>query len=307
MMQISTMAHNYKIGETFFTAPELIKALYLVATPIGNLRDISLRALDVLAGVDIIACEDTRVTRILLDAYAIKQKLIAYHEHNAARSGAVLLEALKLGKSVALVSDAGTPLISDPGFDLVRQARLADIKIVPLPGASAMLAALVTSALPCQNFLFDGFLPAKTSSRRVRLAQLQRMEQTLIFYESPHRVAGTLADMVTIFGADRPACLCRELTKYYETIDTGTLETLAQNYAGNKRVRGEIVLVIGGAIGTGVSAPTQNSIDAMLIQAAATLSTSQAAKEVALLTGERKEVLYQRLLSLKQARQDGKD
>jgi len=299
MAQTSTITRNYKIGETFFDAPQLANALYLVPTPIGNLRDISLRALEVLAGVDIVACEDTRVTRILLDFYAIKQKLIAYHDHNSERAGVNLLTALQAGKSMALVSDAGMPLISDPGFDLVRLARQAGIPIVPLPGASALLTALVAAGLPCQSFLFDGFLPTKFSARRARLKQLQEVEQTLIFYESPHRVAKTLTDMVAIFGAHRLACLCRELTKYYETIDTGTIGSLAQKYGAENKIRGEIVLLIDGVKSVEPCLFSPQDLDAMLIQAATTLSTSGAAKEVAARTGEKKETLYQRLLFLR--------
>jgi len=294
---------HYKIGESVFAAPPLEAALYLVATPIGNLRDISLRALEVLAGVDILACEDTRVTRILCDAYGIRPKLMAYHEHNAPRAGADLMKMLHSGKSVALVSDAGTPLISDPGFDLVRQARLSGIKIVPLPGASALVTALMVAGLPVQGFLFDGFLPAKSSPRRARLEQLLPFEQTLIFYESPHRISKTLTDMADILGADRLACLCRELTKYYETIDEGTLGTLAQKYNAQNRTKGEIVLVVSGRVPQ-MPTLTQEAIDAMLMQAGATLSTARAAKQVAAACGERKEHLYQRLLQLRQARPD---
>jgi len=300
MTEAARPPRTYQIGQASFTAPHLECALYLVATPIGNLRDISLRALEVLAGVDRIACEDTRVTRILLDAYAIRQKLVAYHDHNDTRAGADLIKTLEAGMSVALVSDAGTPLISDPGFDLVRQARLNGIKIVPLPGASALLTALVVAELPLQSFLFDGFLPAKSQARRARLISLQTLEQTLIFYESPHRVAKSLKDMVDILGAQRQACLCRELTKYFETIDVDTLGELAQKYDGEHRIRGEIVLVVGGAP-TSIAAPlTQAALDEMLIQATHSLSPARAAKQVATMTGEKRDTLYQRLLILKQ-------
>jgi len=304
MSQREVYVRSYKIGEAVFFAPDLEGGLYLVATPIGNLRDVTLRSLEVLAGCDIIACEDTRVTRVLLDAYAIKNKTFAYHEHNSAQAGEVLLQALQAGKSVALVSDAGTPLISDPGFDLVRQAHALDIKIVPLPGASALLAGLVAAGLPATSFLFDGFLPTKSTARRARLKQLCPLEQTLIFYESPHRIAKTLMDMMDILGADRPACLCRELTKYYETIDTGTLSSLAQKYGSDVRIRGEIVLLISGACHTESLDFTQEAIDDLLMQAALTLSAARAAKEVASLTGEKRDLLYQRLLTLKQAEQD---
>jgi len=300
MPQIEAHARSYQIGEVIFAAPRLECALYLVATPIGNLRDISLRALEVLAGVDIVACEDTRVTRILLKSYAIKQKMLAYHEHNAGQAGEFLLSALQEGKSVALVSDAGTPLISDPGFDLVRQVRASAIKIVPLPGASALLAGLVSAGLPTSSFLFDGFLPAKSTPRRARLEQLQSFEQTLIFYESPHRLTKTLADMVDILGENRQACIARELTKYFETIDAGSLGTLAQKYNTEAQIRGEIVILVAGMIQSPTQALTQPEVDALLLEAAANLSTAHAAKQVAGLSGEKKERLYQRLLQLKQ-------
>ncbi len=184
---------TYVVGRTEIAARPLEAALYLVATPIGNLGDITLRALETLAGADVLACEDTRVTRVLLDRYAIRQRPTAYHEHNAGEAGPKLIAALEAGKSVALVSDAGTPLVSDPGFRLVGQALAAGIRVVPIPGASAVLAALTASGLPSDAFLFAGFLPVKDGQRRTRLAALKAVPATLIFFESPRRLADTLA------------------------------------------------------------------------------------------------------------------
>ena len=187
--------HNtYLVGQTEIAARPLEPALYLVATPIGNLGDITLRALETLAGADILACEDTRVTRVLLNRYGIRQRPVPYHEHNAGEAGPRLIAALQSGKSVALVSDAGTPLVSDPGFRLVGQALEAGIRVVPIPGASAVLAALTASGLPSDAFLFAGFLPVKDGQKRTRLEELKAVPATLIFFESPRRLAATLAD-----------------------------------------------------------------------------------------------------------------
>jgi len=299
-------ARHYVIKGTKFQATRLEAALYLVSTPIGNLADISLRALETLSGVDMIACEDTRVTRILLAHYGIKQKLIAYHEHNRQAAGADLLAALQAGKSVALVSDAGTPLISDPGFELVRDARAATIPVIPIPGASAILTALVTSGLPTQNFFFDGFLPAKSGQRRKRLETLKSAATTLIFYESPHRITQTLHDMVDILGAAREVVLCRELTKFFEETVAGTLATLAQKYDESARPRGEIVLVVAPPSQQEVTF-SQDEIDDLLQEAAQTMSSSKAAAAVALATGHKKQELYQRLLVLKNTPHHGQE
>lgn len=289
---------RYIIGAHGYTVPAVEPALYLVATPIGNLGDITLRALEILAGVDIVACEDTRVTRVLLERYAIRQKPVAYHEHNAAQAGPRLVAALAAGKSVALVSDAGTPLISDPGFRLVEQVRQAHLRVVPVPGASAVLTALIASGLPTDSFFFGGFLPARAGARKKQLAALQTMHTTLVFYESPHRVAETLADMAEIFGQDRPAALCRELTKTFETVDSSTLATLCAAYNGQKRTRGEIVLVIGPADNRSpVFDPA--ATDRMLLDLAKDMPAAKAASEAARLTGQKRQALYARILELK--------
>jgi len=293
------IARHYVIGGTKFQASQLEAALYLVSTPIGNLGDITLRALETLAAVDMIACEDTRVSRVLLEHYGIRKKLVSYHEHNRKIAGTTLLDALQAGKSIGLVSDAGTPLICDPGFELVRDARTAGIPVVPIPGASAMLSALVASGLPVQNFFFDGFLSAKSGQRRKRLGALKSIATTLIFYESPHRLVQTLHDMVDILGADREAALCRELTKFFEETVHGTLGSLAQKYDESTHPpRGEIVLAIAPPSMTETTL-SQDGIDHLLKEAAQTMSPSQAATAISLATGHKRQELYQRLLALK--------
>src|SRR5215212_9658087 len=217
--------------------------LYLVATPIGNLADITHRALKVLSDVDVIACEDTRHTHKLLNHYGIATKTISYHEHNDQQRAAELIERLKQGTNIAVVSDAGTPSISDPGFRLVRAAIENEIVIVPVPGPSALIAALIAAGLPTDEFFFAGFLPSRTSARRARLAELQSVPGTLIFYEAPHRSAETLKDAYEILG-EREAVIARELTKLHEEIRRGLLSELTADYAEKTDLRGEIVLLI---------------------------------------------------------------
>ena len=202
---------RFAIEGQAFAAPALAAGLHIVATPIGNLGDVTLRALRTLAAADIVACEDTRVTRVLLERYAIGRGLFTYHEHNAAEQRPKLLAALAEGKSVALVSDAGTPLLSDPGYRLVQEAAEAGHAVVPVPGASALLAGLVAAGLPTDAFFFAGFLPPKEAGRRKRLAELAAVPGTLVFYESPHRLGAALADMAAVLG-DRPAAIAREIT-----------------------------------------------------------------------------------------------
>jgi len=217
--------------------------LYLVATPIGNLEDITLRALRVLGEVRWIACEDTRRTAKLLERHAITAPLVSYHEHNERQRTPELLAALSRGESVALVTDAGTPLISDPGFRLVTAAIARGYRIVPLPGPSAVIAALAGSGLPCGEFLFAGFLPARSAERRRALERLRAEPRTIVLFEAPHRLAASLADAAEILGP-RPAVLARELTKLYEEFRRGTLAELAASVRG-AQTRGEITLVIG--------------------------------------------------------------
>lgn len=294
---------TFVIGQAALTARALEPALYLVATPIGNLGDITIRALETLAAADIVACEDTRITRRLLERYAIRRKPIAYHEHNAAEAGPKLLAALNEGRSVALVSDAGTPLVSDPGFRLARQVLDADGKVVPIPGASAPLAALVASGLPSDSFFFAGFLPAKAGQRRTRLAALAPVPATLIFFESPRRLADTLAAMAEALGGSRQAAVCRELTKAYEEVRRGTLAELGRHYAEAGAPKGEVVVCVAPPADDAPHAP--EDVDALLLELAAEMPAAKAAGEAARMTGGTKTDLYRRLIALK-AEADGR-
>src|SRR6202043_58035 len=236
-------ARTFSVGGTILTAPKAVPGLHLVATPIGNLGDITLRALQTLAGVDVIACEDTRITRRLTERYGVTAELTPYHEHNAATARPKILRRLEQGGSVALVSDAGTPLISDPGFTLVREACAAGHAVIALPGASSVLTALSVAALPTDRFFFEGFLPPKQTARRARLAELARIDATLVMFESGNRVRDTLADLAEIMGA-RDAAICREMTKMHEDIRRAPVSQLALS-VDTLETRGEFVLVIG--------------------------------------------------------------
>ncbi len=235
--------HTFTVAGHILTAPKAAPGLHLVATPIGNLGDITLRALETLAGVDIIACEDTRITRRLTERYAISAQLKPYHEHNAALARPKILERLAQGASIALVSDAGTPLISDPGYKLVREVCAAGHQVTALPGPSSVLSALSVAALPTDRFFFEGFLPAKETARRARLAELKRIDATLVMFESGNRVQDTLRDLADIMG-ERDAAICREMTKMHEDIRRAPLSQLA-HAADTLETRGEFVLVIG--------------------------------------------------------------
>jgi 16S rRNA (cytidine1402-2'-O)-methyltransferase len=217
--------------------------LFVVSTPIGNLEDITFRAVRVLGEVDVIACEDTRHTRKLLNHYGITTRTISYHEHNERERAAELVAALKAGSNVAVVSDAGTPGISDPGFRLVHQASANGLQVVPIPGPTALIAALVTSGLPGEEFFFAGFLPSRSAARRARLQQLTALPATMIFYEAPHRVAQTLKDMHDVLG-EREVVVARELTKIYEELLRGTLSELAVHFSADGAARGELVLIV---------------------------------------------------------------
>ncbi|MCX8995733.1 16S rRNA (cytidine(1402)-2'-O)-methyltransferase [Rhizobiaceae bacterium BDR2-2] len=287
---------TFRIHDHVIVARPLTAGLHLVATPIGNLGDITLRGLETLAAADVLACEDTRVTRVLLDRYGIRKRPFSYHEHNAGEAGDRLLAFLEEGKSVALVSDAGTPLVSDPGYRLAVRAIEAGHRVVPLPGASAPLAALLGSGLPNDAFLFAGFLPTRDKARRERLRELAAVPATLIFFESPHRIAATLAAAAAEYGADRPASVCRELTKTFEEFRRGPLGELAADFA-ERTVKGEIVLVIGPPSEEEAADPAD--VDRLLQELAADRSAGQAATEAARLTGLPRRQLYQRLLDLK--------
>ncbi len=289
-------ARGFAISAERFEAPPLDPGLYIVATPIGNLRDITLRALEVLAAADLIACEDTRVTRTLLDRYGIRTRRLSYHEHNAAKVRPRLLAELVSGRSVALVSDAGTPLVSDPGYRLVAAALDAGIAVVPVPGASAALAALVVSGLPSDAFLFLGFLPAKSGARRQRIARYADVEATLILYESPQRLTGALNDLADALGPDRTAAIARELTKRYEEVRRGTLGELAAAIAEAPPPKGEIVIVIAPpAPGEGL----EFDLDALLTAALSRTSLKDAVAEIAAMTGLARKTVYARALELR--------
>ena len=269
--------------------------LYLVSTPIGNLRDITLRALDTLSAADLIACEDTRVTRKLLSAHGIGGRLTAYHDHNAAQAGPALIARLEAGEVVALVSDAGTPLISDPGFRLVGEAIARAIPVTALPGASAPLVALVLSGLPTDRFHFAGFPPPRAAARRAFLRTLAEIDATLVLLESPRRLGAALADMHTVFGP-RPAAVARELTKLHEEIVHDDLASLAAKYAAEGAPRGEIVVLIGPP---GETEPASEAeIDARLGEALATMSVRDAAAVVAEATDAPRRTVYRRALAL---------
>jgi 16S rRNA (cytidine1402-2'-O)-methyltransferase len=291
---------GFAVAGQIVAAPALAPALYVVATPIGNLADMTLRALSVLAAADLIACEDTRVTAVLLRHYAISAPLVAYHDHNAARQRPRLLAALAEGRAVALVSDAGTPLVSDPGFRLVQEARAAGHAVIPIPGASAVLAALVAAGLPTDAFLFAGFLPVKAGARNERLTSLATVPATLIFFESAQRLGASLAAMVAAYGGARPATVGRELTKMFETVVTGTLAELAERFSGEPP-KGEIVVVVGPPLAEATSAAEADRILAELL---ADHSIGEAASEAAAMTGLPRRDLYRRALLLK-GRGDG--
>ncbi len=275
----------------------LAPGLYLVATPIGNLADISLRALDVLAKADLVACEDTRTTRKLLSAHGIKAALTSYHEHNAARVRPRLMEHLEYGKAVALVSDAGTPLVSDPGYRLVEAAIASDIAVTAIPGASAGLAALTVSGLPTDRFFFAGFLPAKAAARRRALGELAAVEASLVIYESARRLPAALADMAEVLGP-RQGAVARELTKLYEEVRRGTLRELADHYGGAGPPKGEVVVVVGPPERGGGATLAAQDLDAKLAAALGRASLRDAVAAVAAETGLPRKRVYARALEL---------
>ena len=287
---------SYVIRGQIFAAPRLEPGLYIVATPIGHLGDVTLRALDTLAAADLIACEDTRVTRKLLSRYGVRNSVVSYHEHSGPAVHAKILAALAEGKAVALVSDAGTPLISDPGARLVADALAAGRRVVPVPGPSAGVAALSAAGLPTDAFLFLGFLPPKSAARRKRLAEFAAAPATLVLYESPNRIAALLADAVATLGGDRRASVCREITKLHETFHRDTLDELARAFEG-AALKGEIVLVI--APPGPAAAPSEASVEAQLAAGLATMSVREAAASVAAATGLPRRDLYARALKLK--------
>lgn len=273
--------------------------LYVVATPIGNLQDISLRALNVLRQVDLIAAEDTRHSQKLLRAYQINTPCCALHEHNENARIDALLARLTQQQKIALISDAGTPLISDPGYRLVVAARNAHFAVIPVPGCCAAIAALSVAGMPSDRFCFEGFLPVKEKARTTQLMQLSDETRTLIFYEAPHRVLDTLNSMITVFGATREMTLARELTKQFETILSGTLaEILKQVTENPMQQKGEFVLIVQGSTNVASNIAEDKTIQIWLKALLQELPLSQAVKIVAHVTGERRQAIYQLALKV---------
>jgi len=269
-----------------------MSVLYVVATPIGNLDDISQRAIDTLKQVDLIAAEDTRHSSKLLKHFNIATKMMSLHDYNEAQQTQQILQKLKQGKSIALISDAGTPLISDPGYHLVSEIRKAKIEVVPIPGACAMIAALSVSGLPSDRFRFEGFLPAKQHARLEYLKNLKTETATLIFYESPHRILKSLQDMITIFGGDRRVVIARELTKKFETVYDDTLQNLLQWFIDHSEQQcGEFVILVHGETKQKTAEITEKDIEILNILLEE-LSVKQAAHLAAKITGKKKNALY---------------
>jgi 16S rRNA (cytidine1402-2'-O)-methyltransferase len=282
-------------------AEPLAPGLYVVATPIGNLKDVSFRALSVLAAADAVLAEDTRVTKTLLAHYGITTPLVAYHEHSNAAVRERMIHRLKEGQALALVSDAGTPLVSDPGYKLVQAAIADGVPVTPIPGPSAILTALVVSGLPTDRFFFEGFLPPKSAARRARLGELAGIPGTLMLFEGPHRLPGMLADAAEVLG-ERQAVVARELTKLFETVRRGTLPELAAQFAGEGPPKGEIVVLIGEA--TKARAEEADAALDEKLQAALTRhSIKDAAALVADETGRPKREVYARALALAKERE----
>jgi 16S rRNA (cytidine1402-2'-O)-methyltransferase len=295
-------SRTFAVAGQLLTAPKAVPGLHLVSTPIGNLGDITLRALETLAGVDIIACEDTRITRRLTERYSIAALLKPYHEHNAALARPKILERLAQGASIALVSDAGTPLISDPGFKLVREVCAAGHPVIALPGPSSVLAALAVAALPTDRFFFEGFLPPKEAARRARLAELARIDATLVMFESGNRVQDTLRDLADVMGA-RDAAICRELTKLHEEVRRAPVSDLAQS-ADAMETRGEFVLVIGPPAAS-AQVMAQHDLDDLLRSALKRDSVKDAVAQAVEVSGRPRREIYARALELARHAKDG--
>lgn len=294
---------SFAIGSHVVPAVKARGGLYLVATPIGNLGDITLRALETLAGADVVACEDTRITHRLMERFAIRTPLTPYHEHNAAIARPKLLARLAQGGAVALVSDAGTPLISDPGFKLVREASAAGHAIVALPGPSSVLAALAVGALPTDRFFFEGFLPAKQNARRNRLTELAHIDATLVLFEAGTRVQETLKDVAAILG-QRDGAVCRELTKLHEEVNRGTLAELAA-LADTLETRGEFVLLVGPPA-RNAERMSDGALDDLLTASLSKHSVKDTVAHAVTLSGRPKREVYARALELSsRAKADG--
>ena len=295
------MSEDSESSDKFYTAfglraeaASIAPGLHVVATPIGNLKDISFRALETLAAADHVIAEDTRTTKVLLSHYGVSTPLTAYHEHNARLVRPHLLARLATGAKLALVSDAGTPLVSDPGYKLVQEAIAQGVHVTAVPGASAILAALIVAGLPTDRFFFEGFLPHKSAARRARLTKLAQVPGTLVFFESPRRLVETLVDCAAVLGP-RPAAVARELTKFYESVKRGTLTDLAQNLAQEEQLRGEIVLLIAPPE-EGALILAEADLDAKISAALAMHSARDAADIVAAATGHTRRHIYARIL-----------
>lgn len=280
-------------------AEPLAPGLHIVATPIGNLKDISFRALATLAAADAVLAEDTRTSKTLLAHYGIATPLLPYHEHNAAQMRPKILEKLRQGGRLALISDAGTPLVSDPGYKLVAELVAEGLPVTGIPGPSAVLAALVLAGLPTDRFFFEGFLPPKAAARKARLTELAAIPGTLVFFESPRRLAEMLADAAAVLGA-RSGAVARELTKFYENVRRGALPELAAHYAEAEEARGEIVVVIGPPDASAAAAQGE-TLDEALRAALAKVSLKEAVAQVAAISGQPRRVVYARALELTRA------
>lgn len=294
-------ARSFAVAGQLVHAPKAAPGLYLVATPIGNLGDITLRALETLAGVDIIACEDTRITRRLMERFSINATLKQYHEHNAEQARPKILDALARGSSIALVSDAGTPLISDPGFKLVREVSAAGFAVIALPGPSSVLTALSVAALPTDRFFFEGFLPSKQNARRTRLAELARIDATLVMFESGARVQDSLQDLAGVMG-QREAAICREMTKLHEEVRRARLSELAA-IADTLETRGEFVLVVGPPAAD-AGAMSDDALDDLVRTSLARGSVKDAVAHAVEVSGRPRREIYARALELSR---DGND
>jgi 16S rRNA (cytidine1402-2'-O)-methyltransferase len=296
---ITPRAPSYTAFGLKAEAEPIAPGLHIVATPIGNLRDISFRALATLAAADGVLAEDTRTSKTLLAHYGITTPLYPYHEHNAEQMRPKILGKLREGGKLALISDAGTPLVSDPGYKLVADVVAEGLAVTGIPGPSAVLAALVLAGLPTDRFFFEGFLPPKAAARRGRLTELAAIPGTLVFFESPRRLAEMLADAAAVLGA-RPAAVARELTKFYENVRRGPLAELAAHYEADEEARGEIVVIIGPP-GADELTPAGDVIDERLRAALASVSLKEAVAQVAAETGQPRRKIYARALELTRA------
>lgn len=295
MTETTGKTAQFFIAGAALDAPPLAPGLYVVSTPIGNLRDITIRALETLAAADVVYCEDTRLSARLLDHYGIRTPRKALHEHNERARADAVLDDLRRGGKVALISDAGTPLLSDPGFPLVRAAREADLAVFAIPGPSALLAALATAGLPTDAFTFIGFLPAKSGQRANALTPLAARTETLVFYESPRRIGDSLAAMAEAFGADRPAAVALELTKRFERLHRGPLADLAASFASDD-TKGEAVILVAGATEGEIST---SDWQAALADALAGQPLRAAVDEITETYGLKRKEVYDAALALK--------